>query len=177
LQIQDIFQQSDYPVKESIRLNYIDWLRVLAILGVFLFHAVYPFDLGGWHIKNNDLSLEITIILLFFDLWGMPLFFLLSGAGSFFALRIRNSRQYIEERFKRLMIPYIFGSIMFMPIILCFEWLHKTQRGILQVPFLEFVIDRNCGFSPIWFGALGIIYGLSDFYFLSQFLPFLFFLG
>jgi len=26
--------------KKSIRLNYLDWLRVLAILGVFIFHAV-----------------------------------------------------------------------------------------------------------------------------------------
>lgn len=155
MKVKEISQRSDYPVKESIRLHYIDWLRVLAILGVFLFHAVHPFDLGVWHIKNNDLSLELSIILTFFDLWGMPLFFLLSGAGSYFALRKRTARQYVEERFKRLMIPYIFGSIMFMPAMLYFEWLHNTQKGILQSNFLEFVIDRNCGFSPMWFGALG----------------------
>ena len=29
----------------AARLYYLDWLRVLAIFGVFLFHAVHPFDL------------------------------------------------------------------------------------------------------------------------------------
>jgi peptidoglycan/LPS O-acetylase OafA/YrhL len=31
-------------VEESERLYYLDWLRVLLIFGVFLFHAVHPFD-------------------------------------------------------------------------------------------------------------------------------------
>ena len=29
---------------KSARLHYLDWLQVLAILGVFLFHALHPFD-------------------------------------------------------------------------------------------------------------------------------------
>jgi len=27
-----------------VRLHYLDWLQVLAVLGVFLFHAGHPFD-------------------------------------------------------------------------------------------------------------------------------------
>ena len=29
---------------KSVRLHYLDWLRVLLILGVFMFHALHPFD-------------------------------------------------------------------------------------------------------------------------------------
>ena len=36
----------------AVRLYYLDWLRVLAILMVFLFHAVHVFDFGSWQIKN-----------------------------------------------------------------------------------------------------------------------------
>ena len=42
-----------------------------------------------------------------------------------------------------------------MPLMLYFEWLHKSQTGLLGSTFMEIVLDRNVGFTPIWFGALG----------------------
>ena len=39
--------------QQPARLYFLDWLRVLAVLGVFLFHAVHPFDFLPWHIKNT----------------------------------------------------------------------------------------------------------------------------
>jgi hypothetical protein len=42
-----------------------------------------------------------------------------------------------------------------MPVMLYFEWLHKQQTGLLAKTFVEFLLDRNVGFTPIWFGALG----------------------
>src|SRR5512137_1083792 len=94
---------------DSARLHYLDWLRVLAILMVFLFHAVHPFDFGDWQVKNVDQSEILTIILLFLSMWGMPFFFLVAGASSWFALQRRTARQYISERFYRLLIPFIVG--------------------------------------------------------------------
>jgi len=151
----DVPQMSVERTRESVRLHYIDWLRVLAIFGVFLYHAVHPFDLTYWHVKNNELSLELTIAIVFFSLWGMQLFFLLAGAGSWFALRHRSNQQYIEERVKRLLIPYIVGVILFTPIMLYLEWYFNTLKGSLTESFLEFILNRYAGFSPMWFGALG----------------------
>jgi glucans biosynthesis protein C len=59
--------------------------------GVFLFHAVHPFDLTAWHIKNAERSAVVTFFIAFRFPWGIPFFFLLAGAGSSFALR-RNRR-------------------------------------------------------------------------------------
>jgi hypothetical protein len=42
-----------------------------------------------------------------------------------------------------------------MPVMLYFEWRHKLQTGVLTSPFVAFLLDRNVGFTPIWFGALG----------------------
>jgi hypothetical protein len=42
-----------------------------------------------------------------------------------------------------------------MPIMLYFEWMHWTAKGTWQISFQSFVLDRNVGFSPRWFGALG----------------------
>jgi peptidoglycan/LPS O-acetylase OafA/YrhL len=40
--------------QQPARLYFLDWLRVVVVLGVFLFHAVHPFDLTAWHIKNAE---------------------------------------------------------------------------------------------------------------------------
>jgi peptidoglycan/LPS O-acetylase OafA/YrhL len=137
------------------RLFYLDWLRVIAVFGVFLFHAVHPFDHIAWHIKNAELSEVITGFIAFMFPWGMPFFFLLAGAGSYFALRRRTAGAFARERFNRLMIPYFVGALALMPIMLYFEWLHKSQTGLLTNSFMDFVLDRNVGFTPVWFGALG----------------------
>jgi len=141
--------------QKAIRLYYLDWLRLIAILGVFLFHAVHPFDYLAWHIKNAQQSEVVTYFIVFMFPWGMPFFFLLAGAGSFFALRRRTAGEFARERFNRLMIPFFVGAIALMPIMLYYEWQHKTQTGQLSGPFIDFVLNRNVGFTPIWFGALG----------------------
>jgi peptidoglycan/LPS O-acetylase OafA/YrhL len=37
----------------SQRRYELDWLRVLAILIVFLYHSTRFFNLGDWHVKND----------------------------------------------------------------------------------------------------------------------------
>jgi len=145
----------------SVRLYYLDWLRVLAILIVFLFHAVHPFDFDDWHIKNAEQSELLTIILTLLSLWGMPFFFLVAGAASWFALQRRTAGQYISERVKRLLIPYIVGTLVFTPIQMYLEWMNKSQLGVLSGSFQEYLSGipafdplslRYPGFSPMWVG-------------------------
>jgi hypothetical protein len=52
----------------------------------------------------------------------MELFFLLSGAGAWYALKSRNGRQYIWDRTKRLLIPlYTVGLFILIPPQVYFE--------------------------------------------------------
>jgi len=84
----------------------IDWLRILAMLMVFFFHCARFFGGGGWHLKNpGEESLIATLFIGLLDLWIMPLFFLLSGAGSWYALASKTPGQYLLERIKRILIP------------------------------------------------------------------------
>jgi peptidoglycan/LPS O-acetylase OafA/YrhL len=111
--------------EKSARLHYLDWLQVLAILGVFLFHAVHPFDdLFDWHIKNAEKSALATFFVGFFGSWGMPFFFLMAGATSWFSLRRRTAGRYVRERVTRLLIPFIIGAIVLTPIQAYFELTH-----------------------------------------------------
>ena len=61
--------------ENGIRLHYLDWLRVLAVFGVFIFHTARPFDFLDWAVNNAELSLPATIFVVFLYPWGMPLFF------------------------------------------------------------------------------------------------------
>ena len=42
-------------------------------------------------------SVAVMAVLRLFDPWVMPLFFLVAGAASMFALRRRSNRQYIDR--------------------------------------------------------------------------------
>lgn len=147
----------------SIRLHYLDWLRVLATLGVFIFHSVRPFDHLGWSINNSEKSIFATIFIVFLYPWGMPLFFMMSGAGTFFALKRRSYRQYVVERVQRLLIPYVVGSILLTPVQGYFEAIHKNlwsgtfieflSSGVVLKLFAVRFID--VGWGPRVFGAWG----------------------
>jgi glucan biosynthesis protein C len=140
---------------KGVRLHYLDWLRVLAILGVFLFHAVHPFDMFPWEIKNAEQSVAVTLFIVFLGPWGMPLFFLISGTGSRFALRRRTGQRYAAERFTRLLIPFVVGSLLLSPLQLYFQWRHQTETGLFLGSLLEFFQARDISFGPRFFGWAG----------------------
>lgn len=152
---QEATGHTEPSAQPSSRLHYLDWLRVLAIFGVFLFHALHVFDAADWHIKNAQLSMTVTVFLGLFFPWGMPFFFLIAGTGSWFALRRRTAGQYARERTLRLLIPYIAGCILLWPIMLWLEWRHLAVTGGWYGTYWDFVRIHRAGFSPMWFGEIG----------------------
>jgi glucan biosynthesis protein C len=100
----------------------IDWLRVLAMFMVFLFHCARFFGGGNWHLQNDQGSFAALLFIGLLDLWIMPLFFLLSGVGTWYALKSRSNGQYIGERARRLLVPlYTVGLFLLVPPQAYFE--------------------------------------------------------
>jgi len=141
---------------QPARLYYLDWLRVLAIFFVFVFHAIHVFDFGGWQIKNPEQSEIITIILTLLSLWGMPFFFLVAGAASWFALQRRTPRQYLSERLKRLAIPYLVGTLLFSPLQYVLWWRNQVFLGQAGLTFAAFMRDELPPFDPRLLHAPGL---------------------
>jgi peptidoglycan/LPS O-acetylase OafA/YrhL len=110
----------------------IDWLRVIAMLAVFIYHCTRFFDIEGWHLKNAEQSLVVTVLAtgLVWP-WVMELFFLLSGVGAWYALKSRTGGQFLWERVKRLLIPlYTVGLFILLPIQFYFEiYSNEGYRG------------------------------------------------
>jgi glucan biosynthesis protein C len=122
--------------KTSARVYYLDWLRVLAFLGVFFYHCGRFFDESDWHIKNSQASGLVDTLKGIFDLWGMPLIFLISGASIFFALRPGGAARFLRVRAWRLLVPLAFGIVVLAPPQI---YLERLTHGEFQGKFLEFL--------------------------------------
>ena len=90
----------------------IDWLRVLGIGTVFLFHCGKLFDQDYWHVKNAEISQFATIAISSVAQWLMPLFFVLSGISTYCSLNRQAPGQFVVARIKRLVIPLVFGTFI-----------------------------------------------------------------
>lgn len=94
------------------------------------YHAAMAWNVWG---EPNYMMLGssriLSSLIVAFSPFLMPLLFLLAGMSTRFALSKRSAGQYITERVKRLLVPLIFGTLVFMPV-------------------MTFIADRyNCGYE------------------------------
>jgi peptidoglycan/LPS O-acetylase OafA/YrhL len=98
------------------RRSDLDWLRVIATIGVFLLHCLKFFDPLDWEVKNNILSQAVLLPLLFLLQWLMPLFVLLSGMSISLGLRAKGPAGFARSRVRRILLPYAtVGLLLVIP--------------------------------------------------------------
>lgn len=122
--------------KKVQRRYELDWLRVLAFSAVFLYHCSRFFDSSDWHIKNSTASTFVDTLKSIFDLWGMPLLFMISGAAIFFALRPGSAIRFLRDRVSRLLVPLAFGILVLGPPQI---YLERLTHGDFRGGFIDFL--------------------------------------
>jgi len=143
-----------YTNQKSERQFYIDWLRILLILSVFLFHIGMIFNTWGWHVKNDQqYGGMLESVMSFLHYWRMPLLFLISGGGTYFALGKRTSAQYLGERFKRLFIPFVIGVFTLVPVQVYIEKASSYSSLLDFYPhmFEGIYPEGNFSWHHLWF--------------------------
>jgi peptidoglycan/LPS O-acetylase OafA/YrhL len=151
----------------------IDWLRVFAMGMVFLFHCARYFDRQDWHVKNPQSDAVLSFVVLFLSQWIMPLFFILSGISAYYVLSFRKTGQFITSRVTRLLVPFIFGTLVLIPPQVYIErFSHHQFNG----SFFQFYPQYFDGFYAFggnfaWMG-LHLWYLQMLFVFSLLFLPF-----
>jgi glucan biosynthesis protein C len=115
---------------EKKRRYDLDWLRVIAIIAVYLHHIGMPFNGDEFHIMNSESSKTLDDIMVFFEQFRLPLLFIISGTGTMFAFSKRNWFQFLKERSTRLIIPLIFGVLFIVPPQTYYEFINKYSSYI-----------------------------------------------
>jgi glucan biosynthesis protein C len=111
--------------RRAARCYAIDWLRLIAILAVFLFHVAHIFDLAASandlthdpapSVRNSEASVVLSGYAFFVYQWMMQLLFVLAGMTAWYSLRSRRGSRYLRERLERLLVPLLFGSLTLIP--------------------------------------------------------------
>ncbi len=97
----------------------IDWLRVIAIALLILYHIAIVFQPWGvllWFIQSDKLLEGLWVPMSMLNVWRIPLLFFVSGMGVAFAIRKRNWLQLIMERIRRILLPFLFGIFTIVPL-------------------------------------------------------------
>jgi len=150
------------------RVDYIDWLRVVTTLCVFIFHSAKFFDkFSDWHVRNATTWIGGSIIVGFMSQWIMPMFMVLAGASTYYSLRSRSAWQYIRERILRLLVPFFFGVFVIVVPQAYYELLYHGKSPSANLlgyyPLYLFNLPErfaHFSFYHLWFLALLFIFSL-----------------
>ena len=102
-----------------IRRYDVDSVRVLAIFLLIVYHSVIGFQPWGkdvYFIVNKDFLESIWLIMMAINIWRIPILFVVSGMGVYFAMRRRTAWQLIGDRAYRIFLPFWFGVFFIAPI-------------------------------------------------------------
>jgi peptidoglycan/LPS O-acetylase OafA/YrhL len=113
----------------------LDWMRILAMLAVFVAHCGRFFDSQGWHVKNATTYPGMDLIAGLLVTWLMPLMFAISGASLFYSVR-KGPVRFLQDKVRRLLVPLLVG--IFSHVILG-VYLERLTQGRFRGSLLQFI--------------------------------------
>lgn len=144
-------------MKTAIRRYDLDWLRVIVFALLIFYHVGMFFVPWGWHVKNNITYEWLRWPMLFLNQWRLPILFLISGMGTYYALSRRSLWQFNMERIKRLWVPLAFGMLIIVPPQVYFERLANGQFTgsyfdfFPKEAFIGVYPEGNLSWHHLWF--------------------------
>lgn len=99
----------------SERRSELDLLGMLVVIGLVFFHTAQIFAGGDFYVMNEPSSIAALVIVAFASLWGMPLMFIVAGIAIWYSLRKRTLGEFVRERTKRLLIPFVVSVPLLIP--------------------------------------------------------------
>ncbi len=150
----------------AARRHDIDWLRTIAVWLLVPFHTAVIYVDDHWYLSSEETSGICDFFVAFLNAWHMPLLFFLAGIGTYYALRKRDGRAFIKERFYRLFVPLVFGTFLVIPFQ---PYYQRLYDGSFEGNFLAFYPkffegiypEGNFSYSHLWFLLYLFIFALA----------------
>jgi len=120
------------------RRHDIDWLRVIAIGLLLIYHVgiiFQPWAMFVGFISSDEMMESLWKSMAMLNVWRIPFLFYVSGMGIYFAIRKRTWAELLLERSKRILIPFVFGVVAIVPLhFLVFQKHYNLPLGYYAHP-------------------------------------------
>ena len=129
--------------KTSTRLYYLDWVRVLAILMVFVYHSTRFFNMEIWNVKNPTWYPPVEAWNRFTTAWLLPIIFVVSGASLFYAVGkgeggIKGAGKFIKDKALRLLVPVVVCALTHASLQ---TYLQRLTDGAFGGSYFQYLPD------------------------------------
>ena len=102
------------------------------MLGILIFYHAWasfmPFAKSIFMPQNEDFLIPMGILMSLINIWRIPILFMISGMGIFFAMQSRNWKQMVSNRIKRILLPMFFGFLFIGPLTAFFNMLFYDKE-------------------------------------------------
>jgi glucan biosynthesis protein C len=133
------------------RQAWADNLKVVLVAAVIVAHATmiwtdfFPWVVEEPHVRE-PLSSLLALLAGIGSLFGMPLFFMISGLFTASSLRRKGTRRFLVDRALRLGLPLVFFVIFLAPFV---EYV-DTDNARFENDFLAFAPTMWWRWPPMW---------------------------
>lgn len=145
-----------------------DWIRVIVFdvlifwhVGLFFveWEGLVPWDLP---LKNNVQVSWLLWPMLFVRQWRLPILFVISGIGTHFLLSSKSGGTFLKQRFIRLFVPLLVGTLIVVPPQV---YLERLAHGTIDVSYFDYYPSNfegtypkgNFSWGHLWFLAYLLI--------------------
>ena len=128
----------------------LDWIRISALGLLIVYHAVITFQPWGGKIlfiTNKEPLESWWFLMAAFNVWRIPILFLVAGLAYNYSLKYRNWKKVLKERNIRLGIPLLISFFLLHPAYL-----------LLSQKFYDISYAYLPNLGPLWFVAFILIY-------------------
>ncbi len=141
----------------------IDWLRVIAIGLLVIYHIAIVFQPWAMQIgfvRSEEFLVGLWKPMSMLNVWRIPFLFFVSGMGVYFAIQKRTWWQLLQERSLRILLPFIFGMIAIVPLhLFIFQKFYQLPIGYVVHPghlwFLGNIFCYVLLLAPLFFFLKG----------------------
>lgn len=144
----------------------LDWLRVLVFTLLIIYHILIFFASDVWLLSNNISYPWLSYPIFFLHDWRLPILFLISGMGTYYALARRSGITYVKERIVRLLIPLIFGILVIVPPQMYLQKLSDNEVNVNYIEYMYSIFLPNListgkpNWNHLWFIAYLLVFSI-----------------
>jgi glucan biosynthesis protein C len=114
----------------------LDWLRVMGILFVLVYHSTRFYNVEEWNIKNDIWYPSVEVWNGFATSFMMPLMFAISGASLFYAMVKGGFGKFLKDKVLRLLVPLLVCVFTHASLQ---EYLRDKTHGLFSGNYFQFL--------------------------------------